>query len=129
MERRGSEDATSAPRPFDPTAGLLSRGSRSTTEQGTGAGVKRGMHKVVVVVVILSATTHGVWAERQRRHAIRWQGIATNEELAVRQEAVVLRLRIDALERDLRLTKERARKLEGEILRRKCITGEAICCD
>jgi hypothetical protein len=85
------------------------------------------MAKVLVVAVILGAVVHGSWAERQRLQAKRWQGIATKEDLEARQEAVVLRIRRDYLEMELRQTKERVRDLEGALLHRQCISGEKLC--
>lgn len=89
------------------------------------------MRNVIVVLgilVVLGAVVHGTWAERERRKAKRWQGIATLEESYAREEAVRLRLQNDSLESDLRLSKEKIRELESAIRRRKCASGELLFC-
>jgi|GEM_PF-3803367 FtsZ-interacting cell division protein ZipA len=86
------------------------------------------MRNVIAIIAIIGAVTHGVWAERERRHAKRWQGIATLEEAEMREEAVRLRLRNDTLERDLRLSYEKANKLGHALYLRRCALGEEITC-
>jgi len=86
------------------------------------------MYRALMMVVLIAAVGHGVWAERARRRAIYWQGIAVREDLDAREEAVRLRLANDALEATLRRTKERQRGLESQVWRYKCLSGEERCC-
>jgi len=86
------------------------------------------MVKILAFAVVLVAVAHGIWAERQRLEAKRWQGIATTEDLEAREVAVLLRLDNSALEAELRQTKERVRELRSALLRRQCILGEVQCC-